>query len=148
MPGFFEKFIFELETFLYSIRMALSLVKRLMSPQKMFVLYFDFFISCLYTLNPLSLSLKWVITLVATTYRSMERGQSCETTYMLRVKGSERRPFLFRLNIVLHDLYQADKIVIEIEERKQVPGDCVKYFSIVLLIVLETSIVSSRSCIL
>ena len=34
--------------------------------------------------------------------------------------GSERRPFIsiFRLNIVLHDSYQVDEIVMEIEEWK------------------------------
>ena len=49
----------------------------------------------------------------------------------------------FRWNIVLHDSYQADKIVIEIEEWKQkVPVVCVKSFSRVLLSVLETSVVS------
>ena len=57
--------------------MGLSLAKQLMSPQKMFVINkvhkFDFLVSCLYTLNPMSLSLKWVMTLVATTYRNMER---------------------------------------------------------------------------
>ena len=39
---------------------------------------------------------------------------------MIRVKGSERRPFFFvpRLNIVEHDSYQADKIVMVIEEWK------------------------------
>ena len=44
----------------------------------------------------------------------------CKTTYMTRVKGSERRPciFIFRLNIVLHDSYQVDKFVMEIEEWK------------------------------
>ena len=39
----------------------------------------------------------------------------------IRVKGSERRPFIFifRLNIVLRDSYQADEIVMEIEEWKK-----------------------------
>ena len=37
MPGCFEKFIFELEAFSYSIGMGLSLAKQLTSPQKMFV---------------------------------------------------------------------------------------------------------------
>ena len=43
-----------------------------------------------------------------------------KTTYMARVKGSEKRPFIFifRLNIVLHDSYQVDKVVMEIEEWK------------------------------
>ena len=53
----------------------------------------------------------------------MERGKSCKITNMTRwggggVKGSERRPFIFisRLNIVHHDSYQSDEIVMEIEE--------------------------------
>ena len=39
---------------------------------------------------------------------------------MIRVKGSERRSFIFifRLNIVLHDSYQADEIAMEIDEWK------------------------------
>ena len=51
---------------------------------------------------------------------------------------------IFRWNIVLHDSYQADEIVIEIEEWKQkVPGICVKLcFGRVLLSVLETSVLS------
>ena len=64
---------------------------------------------------------------------------------MIRVKGSERRPFIFifRLNIFLCDPHQADEIVMEIEERKQkVQDDYVKSFIRVLLGVLETSIVS------
>ena len=64
---------------------------------------------------------------------------------MMRVKGSERRPFvfIFKLNIVLCDSYQADEIIMEIEEWKQkFPSDSVKSFSKVLLSVLQTSIVS------
>ena len=49
---------------------------------------------------------------------------------------------IFRWDIVLHGSYQADEIVIEIEEWKQkVPGVCLKRFSRVLLSVLETSVV-------
>ena len=51
---------------------------------------------------------------------------------MTRVKGSERRPFIFifRSNIVLHDSYQVAEIVVELEEWKQkVPGSYVKIFS-------------------
>ena len=57
-------------------------------------------------------SLKWVMTLVATLHRNTESGQSCKIINMIRVKGSERRPFIsiFRLNIVLHDSYQADEV--------------------------------------
>ena len=61
------------------------------------------------------------------------------------VKRSESRLFffIFRFNIVLHDLYQTDKIIMEIEEWKQkVPDDYVKTFSKALLGVLETSVVS------
>ena len=64
---------------------------------------------------------------------------------MIRVKGSERRPFIFisRLNIVQRDSNQADEIVMEIEEWEQnVVDDYVKSFSRVLLGVLETSILS------
>ena len=131
--------------------MGLFLAKQLMSPQKIIVIskvhYFDFLVSCLYTFNPLSLSLKWVMTLVETTYREKrgEREKSCKITNMIRVKGSERRPFIFisRLNIVQRDSYQADEIVMEIEEWKQkVANDNVKSFCRVLLSVLETSILS------
>ena len=57
---------------------------------------------------------------------------------MIRVKGSERRPFIVisRLNIVQRDSYQADEIVMEIEEWQHVS------FSRFLLGVLETSILS------
>ena len=43
---------------------------------------------------------------------------------MIRVKGSERRPFIFisRLDVVQQDSYQADEIVMEIEEWKQEVG--------------------------
>ena len=39
---------------------------------------------------------------------------------MIRVKQSERRPFIFifRWNIVLHDSYKVDEIFMEIEEWK------------------------------
>ena len=50
---------------------------------------------------------------------------------------------IFRWNIGLHDSYQPDEIVTEIEEWKQkVPGVCVKSFSRVVLNVLETPLVS------
>ena len=65
------------------------------------VLYFNFWVSCLYTFNPLPLLLKWVMTLVGTTYRNMESRQSCRTTYMMRIKESERRPFFKFLDGIL-----------------------------------------------
>ena len=126
--------------------MGLCLTKQLMSPQKIIVIskvhYFDFLVSCLYTFNPLSLLLKWVMTLVE---RNVEREKSCKITNMIRVKVSERRPFIFisRLNIVQRDSYQTDEIVMEIEEWNQkVADDYVKSYSRVLLGVLETSILS------
>ena len=64
---------------------------------------------------------------------------------MVRVKVSERRPFIFisSLNIVQRDSYQADEIAMEIEEWKQkVADDYVESFGRVLLGVLETSILS------
>ena len=63
----------------------------------------------------------------------------------MRVKGSERRRFIFtsRLNIVQLDSYQADEIVMEIEEWNQnVADNYVKSYCRVLLGVLETSILS------
>ena len=129
--------------------MGLCLAKQLMSPQKIIVIskvhYFHFLVSCLYTFNPWSLSLKWVMTLVETTYKETwrDREKSFKITNMIRVKGSERRPFIFisRLNIVQRDSCQANEIVMEIEEWKQkVAEDYVKSFSRVLLGVLETSI--------
>ena len=124
--------VFELEEFYYSTRMGLSLAKQLMSPQKMFVInkvhYFDFLVSCLYTFNPLSLSLKWVVILVETKCSNMERGKSCKIT---------------NLNIFLWDSYKAVEIVMEIEEWKQkLSGSYVKSFDRVLLGVLEKLIVS------
>ena len=61
------------------------------------------------------------------------------------IKRSERRSFvfIFRLNIDLCDSYQANEIVMEIEEWKQkVPDEYLKSFGRFLLGVLETSIVS------
>ena len=88
----------------------------------------------------------WVMTLVAntTTYRNTKGGKSCKITN-ITVKESERRPFIFifRLNNSLRDSYEADEIVMEIEEWKQkVPDIYVKSFIRVLLGVLEASIVS------
>ena len=59
---------------------------------------------------------------------------------------SERRPFIFilRLNIVLQNSCRAHEIVMGIEKWKQ-KDDYFKSFARVLLIVLETSIVSQRN---
>ena len=79
----------------------------------------------------------------ATTCRNTKRGKSCKIIN-IRVKGSERRPFIFifRLNVVLRNSYQANEIAMENEEWKQkVPDNYAKSFIRVLLGVLETSIV-------
>ena len=50
---------------------------------------------------------------------------------------------IFRWNVLLHDSFQADEIVTEIEKwRQKVPSVCVKSFSRVLLSVLDTLVVS------
>ena len=100
MSWFFEKFIYKLEAFSY-IRIGLSLEKHLMSLQAMFTILTFGSPVCIYTFNPLPLSLKWVATLVATTYRNMESRQSYKTTHMMRMKESERRPFLLFLDWIL-----------------------------------------------
>ena len=85
------------------------------------VQYFDFLVSYLYTFNPLSSLSKWVTTLVATTYRNMENGQSWKTSYITMVRWLESTPFIFvfKLSVVLQNSYQADEIVKEIEEWKR-----------------------------
>ena len=130
--------------------MDLCLAKQLMSPQKIIVIskvhYFDSLISCLYTLNPLSLSLKWVMTLVETIYRE-ERGEREVLQNYQHNKGKWVRKwtiiFIYRLNIVQLDSYQADEIIMEIEEWKQkLADDDVKSLRRNLLGVLETSVLS------
>ena len=85
------------------------------------VQYFDFLVSYLYTFNPLSSLSKWVTTLVVTTYRNMENGQSWKTSYITMVRWLESTPFIFvfKLSVVLQNSYQADEIVKEIEEWKR-----------------------------
>ena len=95
----------------------------------------------------------WVMILIAnaTTNRSMKRGKSCKVTN-IRVKGSERRRFnfIFRLNVVLCNLYQADAIVIETKRNgnKRFQATMIKNFIRVFVGVLEISIVSYRNCII
>ena len=66
-----------------------------------YVLYFNIWVYCLRTFNPLPFLLKWVMTLVGTTYRKMKSRQSCRSTYMMRIKESERRPFFKFLDEIL-----------------------------------------------
>ena len=77
--------------------------------------------------------------------RNMNSGQFLKTNYMIWVKGSKRRPFIFifRLNIVLYNSHHADEDVMKIQNwKKKVPGDCIKSFSRVLLNMLVTLILS------
>ena len=142
MPGFFEKIIFELEVLSF-IRTVLSLEKQLMSPQKMFsILIFGSpvctpLIPCHYYWNG------WWPWLEQQT----ESGEQKVMQNYLHDEDKGVREetifLIFRWNVVLHDSYQAEEIVIEIEEWKQkVPGICVKSFGRVLLSVLEASVVS------
>ena len=115
MPEFFEKFIFEPSQISEWAQFGKAVDVTSEND-----LYFNFCGSCLYTFNPLSLLLKWVTTLVETAYRNMENRQSCGTTYMMRIKKSERRLYFnFQMGYCLHDSYQADEIVTETKEWKQ-----------------------------
>ena len=87
-------------------------------------------------------------TLVPSKKRNMKSRQSYRTTCMTRVNESEGKPliFIFILNILLHDTYQVHKIVMEIEEWKQIfPGNYVKSFSRLLWSLLESSFVLYES---
>ena len=65
------------------------------------VFYFNIWVSYLCFFNPSPLLSKWMMALVGTTYRNMESRQSCRTTYMMRIKESERRPFFKFLDGIL-----------------------------------------------
>ena len=131
MPEFFGKFIFELEAFSY-IRMGLSLAKQLMSPQKMFsILIFGSpvctpLIPCHYYWNG------WWPWLE----RQTESGEQKVMQNYLHDEDKGVREetifLIFRWNIVLHDSYQADEIVTEIEEWKQKVIKCVEGNSCIL----------------
>ena len=75
--------------------MGLSLAKQLIRHEKTVVLSAKFTILISWfpvctLLIPNFLILKWVRILVATTYRKLANGQSCKTSYMMRVNGSEK----------------------------------------------------------
>ena len=111
MPGFFEKFIFELETIYLSIYQN--------GPE------IGDYLGC-------NVQKHGVQTVLQNYLHDEDKGVR-EGSFFL----------IFRLANVLHDSYQGNEIVMEIEECKQkVPDDYVKSFSRVLLSVLETSVVS------
>ena len=144
MPGFYENFIFELEDFPCHIVSECACVwksswchlrKFFVSSAKLTI-----FISWYPVCKPLISShyhwngwRSWL----KKKLRNMESRQSCQTIYMMRVKGPVRKQFLFifRLNTVLHNSYQPDEIVMEI-----VPDDCTNSSSRFSLSVLKTSI--------
>ena len=141
MSGFFEKFIFNQEAFSY-IRMGLSLARQLRLPQKILtILIFGSpvctpLIPCLYHWN--GWRYWWQThaeTWIADSPAKLARWWG---------KRSQRQDhFIFRLNIVLHNSYQANKIVMEIEKWQQkVSGDYARSFNRALSIVFETLIVS------
>ena len=141
MLGFFQELIFELEAFSY-IRMGLIPAKQLMSfPKMSSILIFGSpvrtpLIPCHYYWNG------WRPWLQQYTQTWRADTPADLPTYEDKRNREETIFLIFRRNIVLHGSYQADEIVIEIEEWKQkVPVVCVKSFSRVLLSVLETSVV-------
>ena len=95
------------------------LAKQLMSLQKIFAInkvhYFDFLVSCLHTFNHLSLSLKCVGDDLGCKCNNIQKHEDREVLQNYQYKGKGVRPFIFifRLNIVLRDWYQADEIVME-----------------------------------
>ena len=103
MPEFFGKFIFELEAFSY-IRMGLSLAKQLMSP-----------------LDWNNIQKRGEQTVMQNYLHGEDKGVREETICLI-----------FRWNIVLHDSFQADEIVKEIEEWKQKVIKCVEDISCIL----------------
>ena len=124
MPEIFEKFVFELQTFLYSIRMSFSLAKQLMSPHKMFLSSAE--LTILISWSPVCTPLIPCVYL-GNGWRPwfscnniQKHGDRAVLKNYLHhgVKRSERRLFIFifRLSIVLHDSYQADETVMEIKE--------------------------------
>ena len=108
-----------------------------MSPQKMIVIskvyYFDFLLSCLYTFNPLSLSLKWVMTLFETTYR-----KKCGEREVLQNYKHDKSKGVSAIHIRQMKLSWK----LRNGNRKTITEDYVKSFGRVLLGVLETSILS------
>ena len=104
--------------------MDLSLRKKVISPQKKLVssAKFTILISWSPVCTPESLVIIIEMGGDLGCNNMQKHGEQvvCKTTYMTRVKGPERRLFIFifRLNTVLLDSYQVDKVVMEIEEWK------------------------------
>ena len=110
MAAFYENFIFKLESFSYHIVSECAYVwqsKAVDVTSESFcviskVHYFVFMVFCLYTFNLFPLSLKLMMTLVATTYKNMESRLICKTTYMMRVKGQRGNSLFLFLDWTLY----------------------------------------------
>ena len=156
MPGFFEKFIFRLEAFSFSISMGLSLRKLLMSPQKMLMSSAKFtiliswspvctpWIPCHYHWN------EWWPWFQQHT----ETWRAGSLQNYLYDKGNRVREETIYFKFWIE--YCSARFISgrwnchrnRGTEAQKVPGNYVKSFNRVLLSLLETSVVSLRNCII
>ena len=103
-PGFLKKkslsqFIF---AFSYNLKITCTLLRQITSIKKMVVLSVKFTIfnscfSCLYSFNPFSALMKLASTSATILHKSMESRHPQRTN--IRIKGSDRRPFVLTLDI-------------------------------------------------
>ena len=156
MPRFFEKFIFGLEAFSYSIRIGLSLTRLLMSPQKKlvssakFIILISWFpvctpwIPCHHHWNEWRLWLQkhtetWRVSSLQNYLHDNDKGVREETIYFyFWIEYYSDRFKLGRWNC--HGNWGM--------EIHKVPGNHIKSLSRVSLSLLETSVVSLRNCII
>ena len=101
----FEKFIFELKAYSYSFKITCILLRQVISPEKMVMSSAKFtnLISWSPICTPfivLSISMKLVITSAAIICNTNESGHPWWTP-CVRVKGSDRRPFILILDWML-----------------------------------------------
>ena len=98
----FEKFIFELKAYSYSFKITCILLRQVISPKKMVMSSAKFtnLISWSPICTPfilLSASMKLASTSAAIIYNTHESGHPWQTP-CIRVKGSDRRPFILILD--------------------------------------------------
>ena len=156
MAGFFEKFVFGLEAFSYSIRMGFNLTKLLMSPQKKLVSSAKFTIliswspvctpriTCHYHWNGWWPWLQqhtesWRAGSLQKYLHDKSKGVREKTIYFyFRIEHCSTRFVSSRWNC------HGNRGI----EVQKVPGNYVKSFSRILLSLLETSFVCLRNCII
>ena len=102
---FLKRFIFELKAFSYSFKITCILLRQVISPKKMVMSSAKFtnLISWSPICTPLillSASMKLASTSAALIYNTDESGHHWRTPY-IRVKGSDRRPFILILDWML-----------------------------------------------